>query len=72
MHALALKESPRLPHKFEATHCPSPCDSQVGIVGAVTAGLATFPLCFSLDTALVFNDMFVTTDVADDKDLETW
>jgi len=45
---------------------------KVGIVGAVTAGLATFPLCFDLNTALVFNDLYVTTDVADDKDLETW
>ena len=35
-------------------------------------GFATFPLCFDLPLALWFNDRFVTTDVAEPKDLETW
>lgn len=41
------------------------------IYGAVVAGLASFPLCFHLDTAMWFNEHFVTADVAEPKDLET-
>lgn len=41
------------------------------ILAAVGTGLATFPLCFDLNTALVFNDYFVTADVAEPQDLET-
>jgi len=36
-----------------------------------TAGVLSFPLIFHLDSVLMFNDLFVTTDVPDDKDLET-
>ena len=35
------------------------------------SGLATFPLCFSHDVALQFNDFMVTTAVPDQEDLET-
>ena len=45
---------------------------QVGIVGVSIAAFATFPLCFDLNTSLVFNDQYVTTEVAQAKDLETW
>lgn len=45
---------------------------QIGIVGVTAAAFATFPLCFDLNTTLVFNDQYVTTEVAQDKDLETW
>eukprot|EP00615_Pteridomonas_danica_P007067 CAMPEP_0114340604 /NCGR_PEP_ID=MMETSP0101-20121206/8480_1 /TAXON_ID=38822 ORGANISM="Pteridomonas danica, Strain PT" /NCGR_SAMPLE_ID=MMETSP0101 /ASSEMBLY_ACC=CAM_ASM_000211 /LENGTH=229 /DNA_ID=CAMNT_0001473907 /DNA_START=23 /DNA_END=712 /DNA_ORIENTATION=- len=45
---------------------------KVGIVCAVTAAFASFPLCFDLPTALWFNEHYVTTDVADPEDLETW
>mmetsp|Transcript_29458 Transcript_29458/g.68382 ORF Transcript_29458/g.68382 Transcript_29458/m.68382 type:complete len:264 (-) Transcript_29458:120-911(-) len=38
----------------------------------IVGGLATFPLCFDLTTAKVFNDACVTADVADPEDLETW
>jgi hypothetical protein len=41
-------------------------------VVSLVGGLATFPLCFDLSTALWFNDAFVTTDVPPDEDLETW
>jgi len=44
----------------------------VGIAGATVAAFATFPLCFDLNTAMWFNDNFVTADVAEPEDLETW
>lgn len=43
-----------------------------GITVAVTGGLLSIPLCFHLDTVMWFNDNFVTADVAEPKDLETW
>jgi len=45
---------------------------KIFIGSLIFGGFATFPLCFDLNTALVFNDMFVTTDVAAPEDLETW
>jgi len=42
-------------------------------IGTVfVGGLATFPLCFHLDTVCWFDDAFVTTDHPEAKDLETW
>lgn len=38
----------------------------------VTSGVASIPLCFDLSTAIWFNDAYVTTDVPDDEDLETF
>jgi hypothetical protein len=35
-------------------------------------GVASIPLCFDLSTAIWFNDAYVTTDVPDDEDLETF
>ncbi|KAJ8610111.1 hypothetical protein CTAYLR_007087 [Chrysophaeum taylorii] len=45
---------------------------RVVIVSSIVVGLASFPLCFHLPTALWFNDNFVTADVASPADLETW
>jgi len=45
---------------------------KIGITTAVTAGVLSIPLVFHLDTALWFNENFVTADVADPEDLETW
>lgn len=45
---------------------------KIGIGTAMVGGLVTFPLCFNLSTALWFNELYVTTDVAEAKDLETW
>mmetsp|Transcript_17346 Transcript_17346/g.54187 ORF Transcript_17346/g.54187 Transcript_17346/m.54187 type:complete len:229 (-) Transcript_17346:260-946(-) len=42
------------------------------IYGSIAMGLVSFPLCFHLDTALWFNEHFVTAEVAETKDLETW
>jgi hypothetical protein len=42
-----------------------------GIFVSVSAGLASIPLIFELNTVLLFNEMFVTTDVPEAKDLET-
>lgn len=43
----------------------------VGIAVATTAGFASFPLVFDLNTSLWFNEYFVTADVAEPQDLET-
>jgi len=44
---------------------------KIGIFTAVVGGFASIPMIFDLDTVLWFNEHFVTTDVPDDKDLET-
>lgn len=45
---------------------------QIGITTALVAGFASFPLCFDISTAEWFNTNFVTTDVPNSEDLETW
>jgi hypothetical protein len=45
---------------------------KIGLITSVTAGFATFPLCFDRRSTVWFNENFVTADVADDKDLETF
>jgi hypothetical protein len=45
---------------------------KTGIVVATGAALATFPLCFDLETAKWFNEAYVTAEVAKPEDLETW
>ena len=42
---------------------------KVGIATGVTAAVASIPMVFDLDTALWFNEHYVTAEVADDKDL---
>ena len=44
---------------------------KLGMFVAVTAGIASFPLVFHLETAELFNKHFVTTDVPEPQDLET-
>mmetsp|Transcript_3391 Transcript_3391/g.5763 ORF Transcript_3391/g.5763 Transcript_3391/m.5763 type:complete len:249 (-) Transcript_3391:1512-2258(-) len=43
-----------------------------GITLALSAGLASIPLCFHLETVHAFNEYFVTADIPEPKDLETW
>ena len=45
---------------------------KIGLGSSLVAGFASFPLCFSLETTKWFNENFVTADIADEKDLETW
>jgi hypothetical protein len=45
---------------------------KIGLVSSLTAGFASLPLCFDLTTTKWFNEKFVTADIADEKDLETW
>jgi len=45
---------------------------QLGIVAALTAGFASIPLCFHLDSVQYFNHHFVTTQVPEPEDLETF
>jgi len=44
----------------------------VGFGAAVSAGVLSIPLVFHLGTVEAFNTMFVTADVPEPKDLETW
>ena len=44
---------------------------KVGIFTSVFAGLVSFPMIFHLDTVMSFNELYVTTDVPEAKDLET-
>ena len=43
----------------------------LGITFAVSAGLASFPLCFHEPTVSWFNKLFVTAEVPPPEDLET-
>jgi len=43
-----------------------------GFFTAITGGLISFPMIFSRDTVLNFNEKFVTTDVPVPEDLETY
>jgi len=45
---------------------------RAAIATAVVGGLATFPLCFHLGSVEWFNELYVTADHAEAKDLETW
>lgn len=45
---------------------------KIGIGMGVTAAVASIPLVFELNTVLWFNEHFVTSDVPEEKDLETW
>jgi len=45
---------------------------RVGIASALIAGFGSIPMCFDLHTTLWFNEGYVTTDVPEAKDLETW
>jgi hypothetical protein len=45
---------------------------KLGLGSSLVIGVASIPLCFDLTTTKWFNEHFVTADVADDKDLETW
>eukprot|EP00566_Odontella_aurita_P016223 CAMPEP_0113548008 /NCGR_PEP_ID=MMETSP0015_2-20120614/12663_1 /TAXON_ID=2838 /ORGANISM="Odontella" /LENGTH=275 /DNA_ID=CAMNT_0000448607 /DNA_START=129 /DNA_END=959 /DNA_ORIENTATION=+ /assembly_acc=CAM_ASM_000160 len=45
---------------------------KVGLFGAISAGVVSFPLVFHLGTVQAFNEMFVTADVPEAKDIETW
>lgn len=44
---------------------------KIGVVTAVVAGFATFPLCFDIDTALMFNKFMVTCEPPGAGDADT-
>lgn len=44
---------------------------KMGIATSMGLGLACFPLIFDVNTVLWFNEMYVTADVPEAKDLET-
>jgi len=44
---------------------------KAGIAVAVTLALGSFPLCFDLNTVSWFNELYVTADIPEPKDLET-
>ena len=45
---------------------------ELGLGAAVTGALVSFPLVFDLDTVKWFNDIFVTCNVPETDNLETW
>lgn len=45
---------------------------KIGMTVALCAAAGSFPMCFDLATAEWFNEYYVTTDVPEPKDLETW
>jgi hypothetical protein len=45
---------------------------QIGIAASLTAAALSAPLCFHLPSVHFFNHHFVTTDVPEPQDLETW
>lgn len=45
---------------------------KIGVIVACSAAAASFPLCFHLGTAEWFNENYVTTDVPESEELETW
>ena len=47
-----------------------PTSYKVLATTSVVAGFLTIPLCFDLDTALWFNEVYVTADIPESKDLE--
>ena len=52
-------------------HITQKVSEAVGI-GSIVIGLGSLPMVFHLDTALWFNEHWVTTDVPEARDLETW
>jgi len=46
--------------------------NKTGVTLAVIAGFASFPLVFDYRTVIWFNEQYVTADVPEPKDLETW
>ncbi len=45
---------------------------KVGLVSAGVASVVALPSVFSQDVTVWFNDAFVTMDLPDAKDMETW
>eukprot|EP01062_Namystynia_karyoxenos_P024521 TRINITY_DN19571_c0_g1_i1.p2 TRINITY_DN19571_c0_g1~~TRINITY_DN19571_c0_g1_i1.p2 ORF type:complete len:288 (+),score=99.30 TRINITY_DN19571_c0_g1_i1:101-865(+) len=45
---------------------------KLGILLAITLGLGSIPMCFHYPTVDWFNKHYVTTDVPEPEDLETW
>ena len=45
--------------------------TKVGIATAVTAAVVSIPMIFDINTVMYFNEIYVTSDVPDAKDLET-
>ena len=44
---------------------------KIGVLSAVVAGVVSLPMCFEINTVMWFNEMYVTSDVPEAKDLET-
>lgn len=44
---------------------------KIGIMTALVAGFGSLPMIFDINTVLWFNEIYVTSDVPDAKDLET-
>ena len=45
---------------------------KIGLFTAVTAGIVSIPLVFDLETAIWFNDTYVTAEAAGEGETDTW
>jgi hypothetical protein len=72
---LSWPEAAKRVDQFEAdvsrSHISQTVSKIIG-TGSVAIGVGSLPMVFHLDTALWFNERFVTTDVPEARDLETW
>lgn len=67
----AASHADRLAESEVQGHIAQTLTTAVG-VSSIVFGLGSLPMVFHLETALWFNDRYVTTDVPEAKDLETW
>jgi hypothetical protein len=58
--------------KNKEGHTSAALPYQIGIFVALTAGFGSIPLVFHLDTAMWFNEHYVTQDLPDASDLDTF
>jgi len=68
----ALKKCAEIEGKAREGLLTAVVPHKLGLAAALVSGVVCIPMVFDLDTALKFNELYVTADVADDKDLETF
>ena len=67
-HLAYVKEYNRRPILVKLASMPY----KVGVFVSATAAIFSIPMVFDLNTAVWFNEYFVTTDIPPPEDLETW
>ncbi len=74
--SIEYKEAEKVVAKISATNkrgmVTANLPYKVGFGVSLAASVVSFPMIFDLDTVTLFNHHFVTSDVPEDKDLETF